>query len=170
MSVQKYPLLLSIYKGEGRILIIPIINHIGGYSIDSSWFINIEDIGDYSNIGESIFKAIDFVKNSPVSSLTPKERDLEVAWKKNSKYKNWISFWKNNSFAHFMFFMDGHYEVYSMKRSEKRKGGYGDSIKEISLLSTATAEEIGEAVIGVFRASEDYYQVPAKQNATQVLK
>lgn len=158
MSVQKYPLLLSVYKGEGRILIIPIINHIGGYSIASSWFINIENMEDYTNIGESIYKAVDFVKNSPVSSLTPKERDLEEAWKKNSKYKSWISFWKNNNSAHFMLFEDGHYEVYSRERTKNRKGGYGNCIKEMNLPSTATAEEIGIAVIEVFKAAEDYYQ------------
>ena len=39
MSVQKYPWNVSIYKGEGRILIVPVINHIGGYSIVSSWIL-----------------------------------------------------------------------------------------------------------------------------------
>ena len=91
MMVQKYPLLLSIYKGEGRILLIPIIDHRGGYSVDSDWFINLKNIEDYVEIGEGIFKSIDFVKESPISKVTSKERDLKAAWRKNSKYKSWIS-------------------------------------------------------------------------------
>ncbi len=157
MSVQGYPFIAVIYKGEGRILIVPLIEHIGGYSVKSRWFINTENLEDYSQIGENIFKVVDFIKNSPRSSLTPKELNLEEAWKKNSKYKSWNSFWKNNNSAHFMLFEDGHYEIYSRKRSEKRKGGYDDCIKKINLPSTATAEEIGQAVIDVFKAAEEYY-------------
>lgn len=158
MSVQRFPLSLSIYKGEERILIVPVINHMGGYSIYSSWFIKIENVDDYSNIGESVFKAVDFVKNSPISRLTPKERDLEAAWKKNSKYKSWISFWKNSNHAIFNLYEDRHYSVYSVKRSDELKGGYGGCIKIIDLPSTAIAEEIGEAVIEVFRVAEEYYK------------
>ena len=39
MMLHSYPLLISIYKGEGRMLIVPLIDHIAGYSIDSDWFI-----------------------------------------------------------------------------------------------------------------------------------
>lgn len=158
MSIQSYPMLVSIYKGEGRILIIPVVDHIGGYSIDSSWFINIENMQDYVSIGKNLFKALDFVKNSPLSRLTPKERELEAAWKINSKYKSWVSFWKNNNFAYFKSFEDGHFQIYSIKRSEKKNGGYGDYIKIIDLPSTVSAEEIGKAVIDVFKAAEEYYQ------------
>ena len=157
MSVQKYPWLVSAFKGEGRILIVPVINHIGGYSIDSSWFINIEDVEDFASIGNSLLKALEFIKNSPVSTLTPKEWELEAAWKKNSKYKSWNSFWKNNNCANFKLFAEGNYEIYSAKRTEDRKGGYYDSIKTIELSSSATTEEIGQAVIDVFKAAEEYY-------------
>ena len=38
MLVHSYPLLLSLYKGEGRILIVPLIDHVAGYSIDAEWY------------------------------------------------------------------------------------------------------------------------------------
>ena len=44
MMLHSYPLLISIYKGEGRMLIVPLIDHIAGYSIDSDWFINLSDL------------------------------------------------------------------------------------------------------------------------------
>lgn len=158
MGVQKDPWLISIYKGEGRILIVPIIDHIAGYSVCSDWFININDIGNYNQIGSGIISAVGVVKISTLSSLTPKERELNSAWKKNSKYKSWISFWKNNYCAHLKAFEGGEYEVYSTEKTQERKGGYNGCIKKISLPSIATAEEIGEAVIDVFKAAEEFYE------------
>lgn len=161
MSAQKYPYLINIFKGEERILIIPIIDHIGGYSIDSNWFVNINDMEDVENIGNKILEALTFVENSPVSKLTPRERDLDVAWKKNSKYKSWTSFWKNNHFAMLKLSGDGHYEIYSLKKSEERQGLYAECLKEISLSPDADIETIGQAVIDVFAASEQYYATHA---------
>lgn len=157
MSVQRYPFLVSIYKGEGRLLVVPVINHIGGYSVDSSWFVNLTDAEEYSILGERALEAVEFVKNSPLSSATPKEREVDAAWKKNTKYKSWLSFWKNNNMAYLKYYQDGRYEVYSAKKLENPKGGYYDCIKEVNLPPTATAEEIGRAVIEVFEAAEEYY-------------
>lgn len=159
MSVQRYPLHINLFKGEGRILIIPFIKHTGGFLVHSDWwFVNIENMEDYLNIGESVFKSIDYIKNSPASSLTPKEQDLKAVWKKKSKYKGWMSFWENNLHGSILFFEDGSYKVASKERSEKLRGGFSDYIKIINLPSTAIAEEIGEAVIDVFRAAEEYYK------------
>lgn len=157
MIVQGYPFLVSIYKGEGRILIVPIIKHIGGYSIKASWFISIKDTENNVVIGEALMKTVKFIMESPVSTLTPKERESTASWKKNTKYKNWTSFWKNNNCAHFVVSETGEYEVYSTKKTEERKGGYSGSIKSIVLSSTASEEEIGQAVIDVFNAAEEYY-------------
>ena len=41
MIIHSYPLLISVYKGEGRVLIVPLIDHVAGYSIDS----DVEEIG-----------------------------------------------------------------------------------------------------------------------------
>ena len=158
MSVQKYPWLVSIYKGEDRILIIPIINNIGGYRVESGSFIRIENEDDIYDVGNGVLEAIDIIKNSPLSCLTQKERDLGAAWKKNSRYKSWLSFWKNNNHATIKLHADKHYVIYSAKRSEQSKGGYGACIKMIDLPPTATAREIGEAVIDVFKAAEEYYK------------
>ena len=157
MSVQRYPHMVSLYKGEGRILVVPVVNHIGGYSIKTSWFINVKNVMSSIDIGNSLLEAATFVRNSPISTLTPKEREAGEAWKKNSKYKNWLSFWKHNNCAHFFINADGSYEIYSTQRSEEKKGGYGGIIKSIELPSLATAQEIGQAVIDVFEAAEEYY-------------
>lgn len=70
MNVIKH-LDVSIYKGEGRLLIIPSIFHKYGYSIDADWFRSIKDLTDYRAIGEALLEGIEYIKVAPVSTLTP---------------------------------------------------------------------------------------------------
>ena len=81
MMLHSYPLLISIYKGEGRMLIVPLIDHIAGYSIDSDWFISLSDLDNAVSVGEGVKSALDYIRNSPLSSLTPNERKENAAWK-----------------------------------------------------------------------------------------
>jgi len=50
------------------------------------------------------------------------------------------------------------YEVYSSEKCREKKGGYNGCIKSINLPANATAEEIGNAIIDVFKAAEEYYE------------
>jgi len=158
MIVHSYPLLLSLYKGEGRILIVPLIDHVAGYSINADWFVSVSDTNNAIAVGDGVIAAVDFIKNSPLSSLTPKEREENAAWKKNTKYKSKVTFWKNNHYVRIKITEDEQYIVHSMKKSEKRQGAYADIIKEIILPADAEAEEIGKSVIDVFIESEIYYK------------
>lgn len=157
MSVQKYPWSVSIYKGENRILIIPLVRHVGGYSIHSEYFFCIKDMENAEEIGNCILKAVKFIKDSPISSSTGKERKENAAWKKNSKYKGWVSFWENNYCADFSVYENGEYQLNLPEKMMEHKGGYSGSIKMIFLPPTAVAEEIGKAVIDVFKVAEEYY-------------
>ena len=49
-------------------------------------------------------------------------------------------------------------EFVQLKNLEKKKGGYYGCIKSINLPANATAEEIGNAIIDVFKAAEEYYE------------
>lgn len=169
---QAYPLLVALYKGEGRILIVPIIDHIAGYSVYAEWFINIADMEKASKIGSEVMNAIEYIRKSPLSTLTPKEREQNAAWKKNTKYKSKISFWNNNLHALIKVMEDGSYLIYSQKKSEEHKGAYGDVMKEIALASGAEIEEIGEAVIDVFLELELYYnkrKIKKKEQGKEIL-
>ncbi len=157
MNVQGYPMLIKIYKGKERILLNAIIEHAAGYSIDSDQFVNIQDIKNCAEIGRAVIQLVGYIQKSPLSILTPKELDQQKSWKEFSKYKSWITFWKNHHFAWLHFYEDGHYKVYSMTKSERRKGSYYDIIKKINLSSESTIEDIGKAVLDVMAASEKYY-------------
>ncbi len=158
MLVHSYPLLLSLYKGEERILIIPIIDHISGYSIYADWYLNITDVDDAAKIGGSVISAVDYIRNSRLSSLTPKEREDNAAWKKNTKYKSKVTFWKNNHYVRIKVAEDNSYIIHSMQKSEKRQGAYADIIDEVVLSASTNAEEIGKAVISTFYSSELFYK------------
>lgn len=157
MSTNNYPLSVSIYKGEERFLVVPLIKHIGGFSVESKWFACLPFSTDFDILGNSVGEAIKHIMSSESSTLTPIERKMNATWKNGSKYKNWLSFWKNNLMARVNFYVDGSYTIYSTKRTEDVKGGYYDCIKEISLLTNPTAYEIGKAIKDVFDAADEFY-------------
>lgn len=157
MSVHSYPLLVSLYKGEGRILIVPIIDHVAGYSVQADWYENIPDTANAREIGECVLRAVEYIGNSPLSSANPKEREANAAWKKNSRYKSKTAFWKNNHYVRINITESNQCIVYSMKRSEKHQGTYDEIIKEVVLPMDTDTEEIGKSVIDVFAAYESYY-------------
>ena len=157
--LHSYPLLISIYKGEGRMLIVPLIDHIAGYSIDSDWFISLSDLDNAVSVGEGVKSALDYIRNSPLSSLTPNERKENAVWKKNTKYRSRVAFWKNNHYVRVKITEDNQYIIHSMKKSHKRQYTYDEIIKEFILFADADAEEIGKAVIESFMESERYYNM-----------
>ena len=99
------------------------------------------------------------IRNSPLSSLTPNERKENAAWKKNTKYRSRVSFWKNNHYVRVKITEDNQYIIHSMKKSHKRQYTYDEIIKEFILFADADAEEIGKAVIESFMESERYYNM-----------
>ena len=157
MMVHSYPLLISLYKGEGRVLIVPLIDHVAGYSIDSDWFINLSDVNNALSVGEGVKSALDYIINSPLSSLPPKERKENAAWKKNTKYRSRVAFWENTHYVRVKITEDNRYIIHSMKKSVKRQYAYDEIIKEFILFADADVEKIGKVVIDAFIESEQYY-------------
>ena len=155
MSVQPYPWVASIYKGEGRFLITTVVKHIGGYKTHADEVTTVSEMEDdlVDKLGNKVLSRIKAVENSPLYVGKPKQ-----FWKNGSKYKGYITFWKHNLLALVRLFEDGKYEVYSTEKCREKKGGYNGCIKSINLPANATAEEIGKAIIDVFKAAEVYYE------------
>ena len=159
MMLHSYPLLISIYKGEGRMLIVPLIDHIAGYSIDSDWFISLSDLDNAVSVGKGVKSALDYIRNSPLSSLTPNERKENAAWLFFLFFCSRVSFWKKNHYVRVKINEDNQYIIHSMKKSHKRQYTYDEIIKVFILFADADAEEIGKAVIESFMESERYYNM-----------
>ena len=152
MSKRIETFLIHIYKGEGRILIIPVID-----SENSSWYAKIENMEADISIGQGILEAIEVIKNKIFVETAFAIGENGYAIEKNSKYKTWISFWKNNECVRVRGLEDGQYKIYSLIKSRSTRGTYSDIAKEIVLSRDSTKEAIGKAVIEVFKALEEYY-------------
>ncbi len=146
-------MIINVHKGEGRILVIPVIG-----CKDANWFVSMADTEGCLEVGRAVLNALALIKNSSISHENSKERDMTPAWRKNTKYKSWVSFWKHNHYVQVKVLEDGQYNIYSLKRSEERQGLYTECIKDVYLPADADVEEIGRTVIDVLEASEAYYQ------------
>ena len=155
MSVQPYPWVASIYKGEGRFLITTVVKHIGGCKTHADEVTIVSETEDdlVDKLGNKVLSRIKAVENSPLYVGKPKQ-----FWKNGSKYKGYITFWKHNNLASVRLYQNQSYEVYSSEKCREKKGGYNGCIKSINLPANATAEEIGNAIIDVFKAAEEYYE------------
>lgn len=155
MSVQPYPWVASIYKGEGRFLITTVVKHIGGYKTHADEVTIVSETEDdlVDKLGNKVLSRIKAVENSPLYVGKPKQ-----FWKNGSKYKGYITFWKHNLLTYIDLYEDGSYKVCATEKCREKKGGYNGCIKSINLPANATAEEIGNAIIDVFKAAEVYYE------------
>ena len=149
---------VSIYKGENRFLIIPEIRHIGGFSVESQWYKILPLSTEYEVLGECIGDAIKHAMYSEPSAMTPIERKENATWKNGSKYKSWLSFWKNNLLARVDYSIEKGYNIYSTERTEDVKGGYCNCIRRISLENDSSQYEIGKAIKDVLDAADLFYK------------
>lgn len=155
MSVQPYPWMVSIYKGEGRFLITKGVKHEGGYRTKADEVTTVSETEDdlVDKLGNKVLSRIKAVENSPLYVGKPKQ-----FWKNGSKYKGYITFWKHNLLTYVDLYEDGSYKVCATEKCREKKGGYNGCIKSINLPANSTAEEIGNAIIDVFKAAEEYYE------------
>ena len=155
MSVQSYPWTVRIYKGEGRFLIVEEVEHRAGYNTYSDKITIVSETEDdlVDKLGNKVLSRIKAVENSPLYVGKPKQ-----FWKNGSKYKGYITFWKHNLLTYVDLYEDGSYRVCATEKFREKKGGYNGCIKSINLPANATAEEIGNAIIDVFKAAEEYYE------------
>ncbi len=130
VDLSNYVISVSIYKGEERFLLIPEIRHIGGFSVESQWYKVFPLSTDYEVLGKCIEEVIKHVMDSEPSAMTPIERKENATWKKGSKYKSWLSFWKNNLLARVEYSLETGYKIYSTERTEDVKGGYCNCIRD----------------------------------------
>ena len=137
MNQQKYPHRIKIYKGENRYCIIPIIKHIAGYSVDSEWYMMFDYAVSEKETGESIFEALNVIASSSISI----GGEGEPSWMKASKYKSWKSFSNHNIMIMLDQFEDKSYDIWPYS---------GEELWHVLLPKTATAEEIGKAILDMF--------------------
>ena len=182
---QQFPFLVEIIKGEGRILVIPWLQHLYGYQIQSTYAINISEISDSNAIGKAIFEAVDYIKQSSLSRLTPQEREENAIWKKNSRYKSFKSFCKNNNEVVIYLGEDSCCIIHAMSKNKNSSAVINEIllpnavrvnknpstvINEILLPKGASIEDIVNAVLKSFEILEKYYSENKEKNTDEMIK
>ena len=153
---QTYPFLVGVYKGEKHIIVVPSAKHINQLYSHMNYYHQFPENIDAKDIGNSVLSMIEKIKKSPLLSTTKEERTENAIWKKATKYKTYKSFCNNYLCIHIDFYENGEYRIIACERASER-GGYSGCIKKFELPATATAEEIGQAVLDAFKAAEDFY-------------
>ena len=149
---------IVLYMGEERLLMIPVIRHFYGYSIDSDYFENIKELDDCKEISEAIQRCIQYIIDTPPSKATPKERKENAAWVKNTKYKSWKTFWKNNNMLYFRIEPNVEFLLSARKKTvDGGRGEYNYIYKSITLPSTTSYEDIAKKVVEMLKEVEEYY-------------
>ncbi len=163
---QPYPFFIHFYKGERHILAVPSAKHINGLRVHLDYYHEFPENIDSKDVGNSVLSMIEKIKNSPLLSTTKNEVVEQAIWKKATKYKSYKSFAKNYLCCFLNFFENGDYVVSAYERADA-KGVYCGCIKKFELPATATAEEIGQAVLDAFKAAEDFYAEQLSLNRWQ---
>ena len=61
MYTQRYSFIIELYKGEGRLLFVPLIDHTRGYRCEMGHNITIEQVGDENLIGAIVLELLDVI-------------------------------------------------------------------------------------------------------------
>ena len=152
-------ILINIYMGENRLLLIPTIQHFYSYYISAYYYENIKELENYEEIGEAIQRCIQYIIDTPPSKATPKERKENAAWVKNTKYKSWKTFWKNNNRLMLdIINKDNSYRLSARKKTvDVGRGEYNDIYRDVILPSTTSYEDIAKKVVEMLKEVEEYY-------------
>lgn len=169
MSEQAYPWDLHIFKGEGRYAFQPIIQNIWLRRINADYYRFLDENESAYMLGSTALEMMDYIKNSPRPSVQVKDAPQSA---RLSKFGTWQKLFKGNLLT-CLSYNGNEYQVMSQERISRRGGGSGycGMIEGAKLPITASAEEIGEAILKVFDAAEKFYSVgkykPKRQRNTK---
>ena len=119
---------------------------------------NIKEIDNRVIVAKAIASCLEYIEYEPLSKATPKEIDQNEAWKKNTKYKSWKAFWKNNNMLYFRIEPNGEFLLSARKKTvDGGRGEYNDIYQSITLPSTTSYEDIAKKVVEMLKEVEEYY-------------
>ena len=150
----EWPLLINIYRGEKRMLIIPVVTHVSGMLEDSDWFVSLPEDCSALEIGRAVIEAIRVIKEDKAPDFNRMQHTY--SWQINTKYRSWYLFWKNNDNVRVRIYENGEVQIYSMVKSSTVRCVNSDIAKKlVYTYETMTAEEYGQAVLEVFAALDE---------------
>ena len=152
-----FPWMVEVFKGEHQLIVVPYITTIGYYYTSMAWYRTLDDSVSPDAIGKAVLDAFEHIRISPVDARTRAERNEDRFYLKETKCKSYKAF--NKKYICSGVDMDEH-GMYSVSTSVNSfdNNGYCDieGDKPVTLSNTASAADIGNAVINAFRICEEY--------------
>ncbi len=147
---------LNVYKGEGRIVVEPLLKNVHGMWVkDPALHDIITDMDDCKSIGEALVKWIEYIENTPRTTREPRDG---MSYTSFTKYKTWRSFFYKNLLVSVKSDKTQYSIVAPIRICQRGRGcGWAGGVKQHILPLTATAEEIGQAVLEAFVESEEFH-------------
>ena len=152
-----FPYYVDLYKGENQIIIVPLITSIGFVETAMAWYRQVKELNNAQLIGQTVLKALEHIGKSPVDARTRYERAKDSFMKHAVSYKSYKAFNKNYLLCGIIMYEDGKYVVSQTRKLEGNKGYGGLDATLIHLDSSATALDIGNAVLTSFAEMESFY-------------
>lgn len=156
MGQQKYPHIINVYLGE-KYYVVPSLLGMGGFYVNSENVFVLSREMDNTKMGKVILEAQNYIDKSPIDTRTPAERKESSTWKRYTN-RGYLSFHNRHNCACIVKYEDGTMKISSLERNCGKKGGYGGEIKGCHLPAQATPEQLGEAVLDVLAAAEEFYR------------
>ena len=153
---KKFPWSISVFKGENQLIVVPYITTIAWYSTAMARYRILDENESPEIIGKAILDSFEHISRSPVDARTPAERD-EDSYRKETKCKSYKAFNKKYMCVDVNMREQGEYSV-SASINSFDNNGYCDieGVKSVKLPNTASAVDIGNAVINAFKIIEEY--------------
>lgn len=160
---KKYPYRISLYKGQGQIIVVPSITGIGWSYVEMAWHRKVSDVRNNLILGETLLEALEQIRVSPVDARTAKERECDSIIVTATTCKTYKEFNKAYLRCGAICYEDGTWVISQTRRLAGNKGYGGDDSTLIHLPSTVTTEELGNALLECFEGMEQFYSKTPKK-------
>ena len=151
-----FPLSIDVFKGEHQMIVVPYITTIFWYMTAMARYRILNENESAEIIGKAILDSFEHISRSPVDARTPAERN-EDSYRKETKCKTYKAFNKKYMCVDISMNEQREYSV-SAAINSFDNNGYCDieGVKSVNFPNTASAIDIGNAVINAFGIIEEY--------------
>ena len=122
-----------------------------------AWYRQINDLQNAALIGETVLKAFEHIRNSPVDARTVEERVADSFIKCITSCKTYKAFEKKYLFCTIICYENGEYLVYPGGHNE-RKPVYPEEENKIKLPANSSIELIGCSIVKSFASMSSFYE------------
>ena len=152
-----FPWSVDVFKGEHQMIVVPYITSIFWYGTAMARYRILNENESPETIGKAILDSFEHISRSPVDARTPAER-AEDSYRKETKCKSYKAF--NKKYMCVGIKVENEQMEYRVSTSINSfdNNGYCDieGNKPVILPNTASAVDIGNAVINAFKIIEEH--------------